>query len=152
MARLRKAGTPKPVTKPKSKRSPGQPGRPAKGEEITFEEYYEALKKYEGKYIPAAEYLGCTITAVANAVQKNPALKALRKDRSFKRVEVALGVVDDLMQPTNKDKSTKLRAALFTLNTESPEHSEKLKMDGNLDVRMPSVNVNFVKPKGKKGE
>ena len=127
----------------------GIQGRPNRDEQLTKEDYLEAMIKAEGKYIPAAEALGVTIQSVYNMTKKHPEIMAVRENRKRRRIEVALGVVDQMISPANKDKSTKLRASMFTLNTESEEHAEKTQttLGGELTVRLPDIQVNFVGPK-----
>ena len=127
----------------------GKLGAPNVDERLDIEDYAEALRQSEGKYIPAAEALGVTVQSVYNMTQKHPEILAVRNNRKRRRIEVALGVVDQMISPANKDKSTKLRASLFTLNTESEEHAEKVenKLGGELTINLPTINVNFVSPK-----
>lgn len=133
----------------KNPKGRGKAGRPNRDEELSPADYLEAMEKAEGKYIPAAEALGVTVQSVYNMTQKYPEIMAVRNNRKRRRIEVALGVVDQMISPTNKDKSTKLRASLFTLNTESEEHAEKTQttLGGELTVRLPTINVNFIAPK-----
>lgn len=128
------------VKSPKSRR---RPGRPAKGEEITFEEYRDALQKSEGRYIGAAEIIGCTLNAVSDAIDRWPELKEIRRMQSVKRCEVARSVIDQMLDPNNQDNQLKLRAATFSLQHEDPDFNKsRTEISGTLSL--PPLVVNFL--------
>ena len=137
---------------PKSKRFPGKIGRPNIDEALSLEDYKLALERSGGRFIEAAKVLGVTVNAVFKWTKKHPVLQEIRNNRKRERIETALSVVDSMLSPKNKDKSTKLRASLFVLNTESEEHAEKTEtqISGDVSVNLPAINVNFVKPKKEK--
>ena len=114
----------------------------------TVDDYAEALEKANGRFIECAEILGVSASVVCEMVAKYPRLQEIRRNTKLKRLQTAQSVIDEFMDKKNKDKPTRLRAATFTLSTESDEHRQKsdVAVSGGLDVRLPELNVRFLRP------
>lgn len=118
-------------------------GRPLKGDEITKEQYAEALQKCKGRRYLAAKMLGVSSTAVSKACARYPELQEIREEYKIIRVEAAQSIIDWNMSNENPDQDRKLRAAMFTLNTESDEHATRNKTELSVPVAPPDAGEAF---------
>lgn len=119
-------------------------GRPVGNTAYTPQDYINALRASDGIIAGAAKLLNVNPTSVVKMCDRYPEVAEARGEYRLVRIGVAQSVVNEMMSPKNPDRNTKLRASMYTLSRESPDHNPTLNVGVGASTTLPPLIIQTV--------